>query len=151
MSQKCGVEICERKLTGNTLIPGGKCDVAGETFTLVEKEKQFILENLSEASIDSASKYGYGFLEAMEERNEEFLEQFTALNSTCFVRSKTSVKGKDIEIRTREERISENIWKRIQEVVRSRKPKKLQNMTTRLVREATPEFKAQESSTALQA
>ena len=35
----------------------------------------------------------------MEERKEEFLEQFTALNSTCFVRSKTSVKGKDIEIR----------------------------------------------------
>ena len=39
-----------------------------------------------------------GFLEGAEERKEEFLEQFTALNSTCFVRSKSSVKGKDIEI-----------------------------------------------------
>ena len=36
-------------------------------------------------------------------------------------------------------------------MVRSRKPKKLQNMTTRLVLEGTSNFKAQESSTVRQA
>ena len=45
------------------IITGAKFDVAGEKFTIVEKEKQFILENLSEARIESASNYGYGFLE----------------------------------------------------------------------------------------
>ena len=34
------------------------------------------------------SDNGYSFLEGAEERKEEFIEQFTALNSTCFVRSK---------------------------------------------------------------
>ena len=42
----------------NTIIPGGKFDVPGEKFRLIEKEKQFILENLSEACIDNASNYG---------------------------------------------------------------------------------------------
>lgn len=70
----------------NTIIPSVKFDVAGEKFKLIDEEKHFILENLSEERIDSDSKYGYGFLEGTEERKEEFLEQFTALNSTCFVR-----------------------------------------------------------------
>ena len=42
----------------NTIIPGGKFDIPGEKFRLIEKEKQFILENLSEACINNASKYG---------------------------------------------------------------------------------------------
>ena len=57
----------------DTIITGGKFDVAGEKFTFVEKEKQYILENLSEARIDSASNYEYGFLEDTEEREEEFV------------------------------------------------------------------------------
>ena len=51
----------------DSIIPGTKFDVAGEKFTPVEKEKQFILENLSEACIESASNYGYGFLEGRTE------------------------------------------------------------------------------------
>ena len=39
----------------NTIIPGGKFDVPGEKFTVIESEKQFILENLSEARVDNAS------------------------------------------------------------------------------------------------
>ena len=42
----------------NTIIPGGKFDVPGEKFTLIEKEKKIILENLSEARIDNANNYG---------------------------------------------------------------------------------------------
>ena len=62
------------------------------------KGKKKFRKTFSEARIDNASIYEYGFLEGTEERREEFLEQFTKLNFTCFVRSKTSVKGKDIEI-----------------------------------------------------
>ena len=57
----------------NTIITGGKFDVAGEKFTFVEEEKQFILEKLSEARVDSASNYEYGFLEGTAERKEEFV------------------------------------------------------------------------------
>ena len=42
----------------NTIIPGGKFDVAGEKVRLIEKEKQFTLEKLSEPRIDNASNYG---------------------------------------------------------------------------------------------
>ena len=42
----------------NTIIPGGKFVVAGEKVRLIEKEKQFILEKLSEARIDNVSNYG---------------------------------------------------------------------------------------------
>ena len=75
----------------NTIIPGGKFDVPGEKFRLIEKEKQFILENLSKARIDNASKYGRrnGVKSSWKKKT---------LNSTCFARSKTSVKGKDIQI-----------------------------------------------------
>lgn len=59
---------------------------------LVEKEILFCVKT---CQIDSDN--GYVFLEGTEERKEEFIEQFTALNSTCFVHSKTSVKGTDPE------------------------------------------------------
>ena len=42
----------------NTIIPSGKFDVAGEKVRLIEREKQFLLEKLSEARIDNASNYG---------------------------------------------------------------------------------------------
>lgn len=42
----------------NTIIPGGKFDVAGQKVRLIEKEKQFILEKLSEARTDNASNFG---------------------------------------------------------------------------------------------
>ena len=42
----------------NTIIPGGKFDVAGENVRLIEKEKQFILEKLSQARTDNSSNYG---------------------------------------------------------------------------------------------
>ena len=71
-------------------IPGNNSDVSGEHSTLVAKEIKFLQENLSEVRFDN--DHGYGFLEGSEERKEEFLEQFTALNSTCFVRSKTDPK-----------------------------------------------------------
>ena len=47
--------------------------------------------NLCDVRIES--DYGYGYLDGTEERKEEFIEHFTALNSTCFVRSKTDVKS----------------------------------------------------------
>ena len=42
----------------NTIIPDGKFDVAGEKVRLIKREKQFLLEKLSEARIDNASNYG---------------------------------------------------------------------------------------------
>ena len=42
----------------NTIIPGGKFDVAGQKVRLIEKEKQFILKKLSEARTDNASNFG---------------------------------------------------------------------------------------------
>ena len=71
-------------------IPGNISDASGEQSTLVTKEIKFLQENLSEERVDN--DYVYGFWEGSEERKEEFLEQFTALNSTCFVRSKTDPK-----------------------------------------------------------
>ena len=81
--------------THTIIIPDNKSDLQEEHATLVEKETQFLRENLSDLRIDSDNEYG--ILEGTEERREEFIEQFTALNSTCFVRSKTSVKGTDPE------------------------------------------------------
>ena len=83
------------ELSNHTIIPDDKSDLQEEHGTLVEKEIKFLRENLSDLRIDSEN--GYGFLEGTEERKEEFIEQFTALNSMCFVRSKTSVKGMDPE------------------------------------------------------
>ena len=67
-------------------IPGNNSDASGEQSTLIK----FLHENLSEERVDN--DYAYGFREGSEERKEKFLEQFTALNSKCFVRSKTDPK-----------------------------------------------------------
>ena len=83
------------KLSTHTIIPDDKSDLQEEHATLVEKEIQFLCENLSDLRIDSDD--AYGFLEGTEEGKEEFIEQFTALNSTCFVQSKTPIKGTDPE------------------------------------------------------
>ena len=58
--------------------------------TLVKKEIKFLHANLYEVGVDS--DYGYEFLDGTEERKEDLIEQFTTLNSTCFVRSTTEVK-----------------------------------------------------------
>ena len=65
-------------------------DVSEKKSTLVKNEREFIQTNLCEVRFDS--DYGYGFLDGTEERKEEFIEQFTTLNSTCFVRSTTDAK-----------------------------------------------------------
>ena len=49
------------KLSTHTIIPDDKSDLQEEHATLVEKEIQFLLENLSDLRIDSDN--GYGFLE----------------------------------------------------------------------------------------
>ena len=53
VSNRMSVEVSRNKI-----IPGGKFVVPGEKFRLIEKEKQFILENLSAARIDNAGNYG---------------------------------------------------------------------------------------------
>ena len=63
---------------------------SGKQSTLVKKEIEFLHANLCEVRVDS--DYGYGFLDGTEERKEDLIEQFTTLNSTCFVRSTTEVK-----------------------------------------------------------
>ena len=63
---------------------------SGKQSTLVRKEIEFLHANLCEVRVDS--DYGYGFLDGTEERKEDLIEQFTTLNSTCFVRSTTEVK-----------------------------------------------------------
>ena len=63
---------------------------SGKQSTLVKKVIEFLHANLCEACVDSA--YGYGFLDGTEERKEDFIEQFTTLNSKCLVRSTTHVK-----------------------------------------------------------
>ena len=63
---------------------------SGEHSTLVEGEINFIQTNLREVHFDN--DHGYGFLDGTEEQKEELIEKFTALNSTCFVRSRTDVK-----------------------------------------------------------
>ena len=80
------------EVSRNKIIPGGKLVVPGEKFRLIEKEKQSILKKIFRG------KHRQRWQLWAEERSEEFLDQFTSLNSTCFVRSKTSVKGKDIQI-----------------------------------------------------
>ena len=52
--------------------------------TLVKKEIEFLHD------------YGYGFLDGTGERKEDLIEQFTTLNSTCFVRSTTKVKERSL-------------------------------------------------------
>ena len=63
---------------------------SGKQSTLVKKEIEFLHANLCEVRVDR--DYGYGFLDGTEERKEDLIEQFTTLNSTCFVRSTTEVK-----------------------------------------------------------
>ena len=63
---------------------------SGKQSTLVKKEIKFLHANLYEVGVDS--DYGYEFLDGTEERKEDLIEQFTTLNSTCFVRSTTEVK-----------------------------------------------------------
>ena len=70
--------------------PNCNSDVSGKNSTLVKNEIEFIQTNLCEVRV--ASDYGCGFLDGTEERKEEFIEQFMALNSTCFVRSTTDAK-----------------------------------------------------------
>jgi len=65
-------------------------DVSEKKSTLVKNEIEFIQTNLCEVRFDS--EYGHGFLDGTEERKEELIEQFTTLNSTCFVRSTTDAK-----------------------------------------------------------
>ena len=64
--------------------------LAQAVIQIVEKEIEFLHANLCEIRVDS--HYGYGFLDGTEERKEDLIEQFTTLNSTCFVRSTTEVK-----------------------------------------------------------
>ena len=75
-----------------TTSPCVDSDVSCKQSTLVRNEIQFIRTNLSEACIDE--DFCYGFLDGTEEQKEEFIEQFSSLNSTCFVRSKTDIKGR---------------------------------------------------------
>ena len=63
---------------------------SGKQSTLVKKEIEFLYANLCEERFDS--DYGCRFLDETEERKEDLIEQFTTLNSTCFVRSTTEVK-----------------------------------------------------------
>ena len=63
---------------------------SGKQSTLVKKEIEFLYANLCEVRFDS--DYGCRFLDETEERKEDLIEQFTTLNSTCFVRSTTEVK-----------------------------------------------------------
>ena len=67
-------------------------DVSCKQSTLVRNEIQFVRTNLSEACIDE--DFCYGFLDGTEEQKERFIEQFSSLNSTCFVRSETDIKGR---------------------------------------------------------
>ena len=60
--------------------------------SLVRNEMQFIQTNLAEVRIDE--DYGYGFLDGTEEQKEEFIEQLSSLNSTCFVCSTKDIKGR---------------------------------------------------------
>lgn len=60
------------KLSTHTIIPDDKSDLQEEHATLVEKEIQFLHENLSDLCIDSDN--GYGFLEGTKEWKEEFIE-----------------------------------------------------------------------------
>ena len=69
---------------------------SGKQSTLVKKVIEFLHANLCEACVDSA--YGYGFLDGTEERKEDFIEQFTTLNSKCLVRSTTHVKERSQKI-----------------------------------------------------
>ena len=62
--------------------------LAQAVIQIVEKEIEFLHANLCEIRVDSH----YGFLDGTEERKEDLIEQFTTLNSTCFVRSTTEVK-----------------------------------------------------------
>ena len=68
------------------IIPGAKFDVAGEKFRPVEKEKLFILENLSKARIESASNYGYGFLEGRTEGIPYRYRSYSVIRRTVFSR-----------------------------------------------------------------
>ena len=72
------------ELSKLTIIPDDKSDLQEEHATLVEKGIKFLRENLLNLRIYSEN--GNGFLEGTEERKEEFIDQFTALNSTGFVR-----------------------------------------------------------------
>ena len=79
-------DFCSTRATSPTC----NSDVSGKNSTLVRNEIEFIQTNLCEVRVDS--DYGYGFLDGTEQRKEEFIEQFTTLNSTCFVRSTTDAK-----------------------------------------------------------
>ena len=69
---------------------------SGKQSTLVKKVIEFLHANLCEACVDS--DYGYGFLDGTVERKEDFIEQFTTLNSKCLVRSTTHVKERSQKI-----------------------------------------------------
>ena len=69
---------------------------SGKQSTLVKKVIKFLHANLCEACVDS--DYGYGFLDGTVERKEDFIEQFTTLNSKCLVRSTTHVKERSQKI-----------------------------------------------------
>lgn len=79
-------DFCSTRATSPTC----NSDISGKNSTLVRNEIEFIQTNLCEVRVDG--DYGYGFLDGTEERKEEFIEQFTTLNSTCFVRSTTDAK-----------------------------------------------------------
>lgn len=65
---------------------------SGKQSTLLKKEIEFLRANHSEVRVDR--DYGYKPLDGTEERKEDFIEQFTTVNSTCFVRSTTDVKDR---------------------------------------------------------
>ena len=51
-----------------------------------------IQTNLAEVRINE--DYGYGFLDGTKKQKEEVIEQFSSLNSSCFVRPTKEIKGR---------------------------------------------------------
>jgi len=70
------------------------CDLAisDDSCMLAEEEIRFIESHLCEVHVEDG--YCYGFLEGTEQQKESFLEQFTLLSSTQFVRSRADIKEK---------------------------------------------------------
>ena len=62
---------------------------SAEHSTLVKDEMNFIQTSLRDVHIDN--DHSSGFLDGTEEQ-KDVIEKFTALNSTCFVPSRTGVK-----------------------------------------------------------
>ena len=82
----------KKKVVGNSAKPSSylRKMASDEHSTLVKDEMNFMQTSLRDVHFDN--DHGYGFLDGTEEQKEEVIEKLTALNSTCFVRSRTDVK-----------------------------------------------------------